>query len=143
MRPDGSDTIFGGAGFDIGRNDSGDTSATGHACDADYIMGDNANVFRLVQGGASGTNPADAQDTFRVFAYDNYSVGLRIIPRAMQQLDYTLGGADYAGGSYVNGVANADNGAADVIHGESGDDVIFGMTGSDVLFGEGQDDDTP
>ncbi|HEU5192826.1 MAG TPA: hypothetical protein VFX14_24355 [Methylomirabilota bacterium] len=141
MRPDGSDTIFGGAGFDIGRNDSGDTSATGHACDADYIMGDNANVFRLVQGGASGTNPADAQDTFRVFAYDNYSVGLRIIPRAMQQLDYTLGGADYAGGSYVNGVANADNGAADVIHGESGDDVIFGMTGSDVLFGEGQDDD--
>jgi Ca2+-binding RTX toxin-like protein len=64
----------------------------------------------------------------------------------MQQLDYTLGGADYAGGVYVNGAAQpagqpADNGAGDLIHGESGDDQVFGMTGSDVLFGESDDDD--
>jgi hypothetical protein len=109
-------------------------------------MGDNANVYRLVQGGASGSNPTDPNDLFRTFNYDNYG-SLKIIPRAMQQLDYTLGGGDYAGGGYnANGQATptgkpADNGLADLIHGESGDDIIFGMTGSDVIFGEGQDDD--
>ncbi|MCL5281932.1 MAG: hypothetical protein M1376_18715 [Planctomycetes bacterium] len=152
MRPDGSDVIFGGAGIAIDRNDIGDTSfglasvnatdnsivtaPTGHARDADFIMGDNANVYRLV-------NPAT--DAFLTFNYDNYG-SLKIIPRAMQQLDYTLGGADYNEGTYVDGAAAltgrpADNGAADLIHGESGDDIIFGMTGSDVIFGEGQDDD--
>lgn len=153
LRPDGSDTMFGGAGIDIARNHIGDatlgtdpdgssnvvkTTVTGHARDADYIMGDNANVFRLV----------DNADNFLVFAYDNYG-SLKLVPRAMQQLDYTLGGADYRGGAYnADGAADIDgagpmddNGAADLIHGESGDDTIFGMAGSDVLFGEGQDDD--
>jgi Ca2+-binding RTX toxin-like protein len=141
-RPDGSDFMFGGAGSDIARNHAGDaiedaatheitTGAGGHARDADYIMGDNANVFRLTTTG----------DAFRTFVYDNYAGDLRIVPRAMQQLDYTLGGADWAGGAYSNGAANADNGAADLIYGESGDDTLFGMAGSDVLFGDGQDDD--
>lgn len=153
LRPDGSDTMFGGAGIDIARNHIGDatlgtdpdgsanvvkTTATGHARDADFMMGDNANVFRLVDGA----------DNFRVFAYDNYG-SLKLVPRAMQQLDYTLGGADYRGGVYnADGAADIDgagpgddNGAADLMHGESGDDTLFGMAGSDVLFGEGQDDD--
>lgn len=153
LRPDSSDTMFGGAGIDIARNHIGDATlgteadgssnvvkptATGHARDADYMMGDNANVYRLVDGA----------DNFRVFAYDNYG-SLKLVPRAMQQLDYTLGGADYRGGVYnADGAADIDgagplddNGAADLIHGESGDDTIFGMAGSDVLFGEGQDDD--
>lgn len=157
MRPDGSDIIYGGAGIDISRNNIGDaaedanhlitTVAMGHSRDADYIMGDNANVFRLVQGGASGTNPEDLKDQFLAFNYDDYDGGLRIIPRAMEQLDYTLGGGDYGGGGYnASGQATptgkaADNGGPDVIHGESGDDTIFGMTGSDIIFGEGQDDD--
>ena len=34
-----------------------------------------------------------------------------------------------------------DNGAADEIHGESGDDSSTAMVGNDVMFGEGQDDD--
>ncbi|HET9215962.1 MAG TPA: hypothetical protein VFR18_03230, partial [Terriglobia bacterium] len=146
MRPDGSDIMFGGAAMDISRNNIGDatenistgvitTTATGHAQDSDYMMGDNATIFRLVQGGSA--------DAFLTFAYDNYDgpTGLKIIPRANLQLDYTLGGADYAGGTYTNGVANNDNGASDLMHGESGDDFIFGMTASDVIFGEGQDDD--
>jgi len=175
MRPDSSDFIFGGAGVDISRNNIGDanedgtthvitTTETGHARDADYIMGDNANVYRLVVGGADGTDPDDPEDVFLTFNYDNYTYdpdtetyGLRIIPRAMQQLDYTLGGADYRNGhpelypyaTYVDGAADldddgtmpVDNGNADLIHGESGDDIIFGMTGSDVIFGEGRDDD--
>jgi Ca2+-binding RTX toxin-like protein len=152
-RPDTTDYIFGGAGIAIGRNDIGattfglasedgathviTTAADGHSRDADFIMGDNANVYRLVNSGT---------DSFLNFNYDNI-YGIQIIPRAMQQLDYTLGGGDYAGGGYnALGQATpsgkpADNGAADLIHGESGDDYIFGMTGSDVIFGEGQDDD--
>ena len=163
MRPDGSDAIFGGAGIDIARNHIGDadlsttnvvvTVPTGHARDADFIMGDNANVYRLVR--------SDDSDAYLEFEYDkSWGVtpstapyhtdgedrgSLRIRPRGMEQLDYNLGGADYSPGSYVNGAAQlsgqpADNGSYDVIHGESGDDYIFGMTGSDILFGDGQDD---
>jgi len=160
MRPDGFDYIFGGAGIAIGRNDIGATTFNlasidpednaiitepdGHARDADFIMGDNANIYRLVEGGASGTELGDPNDLFLTFNYDNYGT-LKIIPRGMEQLDYNLGGADYNEGEYVDGAAKltgepADNGAADLIHGESGDDIVFGMTGSDVIFGEGQDD---
>jgi Ca2+-binding RTX toxin-like protein len=162
LRPDGSDIMFGGAGAPariarndfVGATDTDHGTAEGvggvptdddpsialadrHSRDADFIMGDNANVFRLVNG----------SDQFLQFNYDqsstfeNRGTG-RIVVRAMQQLDYTLGGADYAGGAYTAwGAANSDNGAADLIHGESGDDVIFGMTGSDVIFGESDDDD--
>ncbi len=170
MRPDGSDTIFGGAGAParIARNDfvgatdtdlgtenaggvpTGDDPSISledrHSADADFIMGDNANVFRLVEIG---------QDEFREFNYDQNSAfedrgDERIVVRAMQQLDYTLGGADFRGGLYVDGAADpdgdgvgqaADNGAGDLIFGESGDDYIFGMTGSDVVFGNSDDDD--
>jgi len=38
-------------------------------------------------------------------------------------------------------VAFSNIGAADEIHGESGDDFIYGQKGNDVIFGEGQDDD--
>ncbi|WP_392533892.1 DUF4347 domain-containing protein [Nostoc sp. C117] len=118
QRPDGADTIFGGAGTDIARNDLGDQSANGHARDADYILGDNGNILRLI--GSNGQ--------FLKFNYDFYG-SLKVIPRTIQLLDYTQGGAA------------SDRGTADLLHGESGDDVIHGMTGNDVIFGEGQDDD--
>lgn len=118
QRPDAADTIFGGAGTDIARNDLGDTSANGHAQDADYILGDNGNILRLV--GSNGQ--------FLKFNYDFYGT-LKVIPRTIQLLDYTQGGAA------------SDRGTADILHGESGDDVIHAMTGNDVIFGEGQDDD--
>ena len=180
-RPDGSDIIFGGAGAPvrIARNDfvgatdtdigtavgvgavpKGDDPSIAledrHSRDADFIMGDNANIYRVV--GAGGA--------FLEFNYDqswgdepDYSDGenrgdTRIVVRAMEQLDYTLGGADYQktnhpDATYLGGAADldglgpmpADNGAGDLIHGESGDDYIFGMTGSDVIFGESDDDD--
>ncbi|WP_157100266.1 hypothetical protein [Rhodoplanes sp. Z2-YC6860] len=117
MRPDGSDLIFGGAGTDIARDDVGDGS---HGRDADMILGDNGNIYRIV--GTAGFN------------YDN-SYGEQIVVRAAQLIDYTPGGPDY------NAAAAAkDIGAADEIHGESGDDFIYGGVGNDVLFGEGQDD---
>ena len=121
-RPDGSDIIYGGAGIDLARNTAGDTSATGHARDADVILADNGRILRLVRI-ISPTSTA-----FLTFNYDNYGAA-RIIPRATMLLDYTSGGAA------------TDRGAADLAHGEAGDDIIHGMTGNDVLFGEGQDDD--
>jgi Ca2+-binding RTX toxin-like protein len=128
-RVDGSDTIFGGNGDLTDRNNLGDTSTEGHARDADVILGDNGNIYRLV--GTGGVSTA----AYLTFNYDIYSQALRIIPRAAELLDYTEGGPDW------NPAAENDIGAADEIHGESGDDVIYGMLGGDVLFGEGQDDD--
>lgn len=131
-RPDGSDLIFGGAGTDVDRNNLGDVSAEGHARDADMILGDNGNIFRLV--GINGANGG----SYLSFKYDSYSPLLTIIPRVAYFLDYTAGGLDY----YPTQIqAAGDIGAVDEIHGESGDDFIYGMKGNDVLFGEGQDDD--
>ena len=141
-RPAGADLIFGGAGIDIARNDEGDatigadgsiiTEATGHARDADVIAGDNAQIFRLV--GTNGTQ--QSPNAYLTFAYDNYAGGLRLIPRAVELLDYTFGGPAFDAAS-----AATDRGAGDEIHGEAGDDQIYGMRGNDVLFGDGQNDD--
>ncbi|MDH4157891.1 MAG: matrixin family metalloprotease [candidate division Zixibacteria bacterium] len=149
--PAGQDIIFGGAGTNIDRNDIGDATVdeengvitvdpTGHARDADVIAGDNANIYRLV--GSNGTDGSG----FLEFNYDqSYDFGqgnaedrgdLRIIPRAVELLDYTLGGPDFDPAS-----AAEDIGEDDEIHGESGDDFIYGMVKNDILFGDGQDDD--
>ncbi|MGY3658239.1 hypothetical protein [Bradyrhizobium sp. USDA 376] len=164
-RPDGSDLIFGGSGRGIARNAIGDatidgnsliaTTPNGHANDSDSIIGDNGDVIRLVgiKGqvappvGAlviSGTmtqagNPVQTLNGFLSFNYDNYNsaVGfVRIIPRVDRLLDYTPGGVDF---DPVH--QPSDIGAADELHGESGDDFIYAGKGEDWLYGEGQDDD--
>jgi Ca2+-binding RTX toxin-like protein len=112
------------------RNNLGDGTLEGHARDADMILGDNGNIYRLV--GTDGTYSGD----FLTFNYDNYTETMNIIPRAAELLDYTPGWVDY---DAVN--AAYDIGAPDEIHGESGDDFLYGMKGDDVIFGEGQDDD--
>ena len=136
-RVDGSDMLFGGAGTDITRNDIGDAhsnepyNAHGNARDSDMILGDNGNIHRLV--GTNGTS----NSAYLTFSYDNYG-DLKLVARAAELLDYTVGGPDYD--PTADQVAG-NIGAADEVHGESGDDSIYGMVGSDVLFGEGQDDD--
>ncbi|MEX0323828.1 MAG: LEPR-XLL domain-containing protein [Puniceicoccaceae bacterium] len=130
LRPDGSDLLFGGAGTDIARNTYGDGL---HARDADAIAGDNANIIRLVS--------VNSPSSYLTFNYDDpafagYSASLKLVPRAVQTLDYTWGGADWDAIS-----AATDIGAADEIHGESGDDQAYGMVGNDILFGESGDDD--
>ena len=128
-RPDGSDTIFGGNGDMIARNEIGDESEIGHARDADYILGDNGNLYRLV-----GTNSVDS-GSFLTFNYDTYTDSLpvdeqiKIIPRGIEFLDYTFGGDP------------SDIGASDLVRGGTGDDVIHGMVENDVLYGDGRDDD--
>ena len=52
--------------------------------------------------------------------------------RAVELLDYTPGGSDFDAAG-----AAGDIGAADEIHGESGDDTVYGMEGDDILFGDG------
>jgi Ca2+-binding RTX toxin-like protein len=111
-RPDGRDTLFGGAGTDALRNDPGDGSVDGHADDADFLIGDNGRIFRLLG---------------EQFAYDDRGASERIVVRATELLDYE---------AQVGGL-----GGGDELHGESGDDTLFGATGDDVLFGDGQDDD--
>jgi len=127
QRPDGSDLIFGGNGDMTDRNNLGDGL---HTADADTILGDNGNIYRLVSVSQPGVT------AYLTFNYDNYNESRHIIPRAAELIDYTVGGPDYN----PTGAAN-DIGVADIIHGESGDDFIYGMVGDDVLYGEGQDDD--
>jgi Ca2+-binding RTX toxin-like protein len=129
-RPDGSDTIYGGNGDMLARNNLGNTDAEGHARDADMILGDNGNIYRLV-----GTNSLDS-GKYLTFNYDNYGTTLKIVPRAAEMFDYTPGGPDYNPDS-----AATDIGASDLILGESGDDFIYGMVGGDALYGNAQDDD--
>jgi Ca2+-binding RTX toxin-like protein len=124
QRPDGTDTMFGGAGTRTARNDAGDTAVTGHARDADVLLGDNGAVHRIVGTGGTSTG------AFLSFNYDNYTPALRIIPRTIGLLDYTPGTGK-----------PSDIGAGDVLHGEAGDDALYAAVGNDVLFGDGQDDD--
>ncbi|UUT36535.1 hypothetical protein [Microbacterium elymi] len=93
QRPDGADTIYGGAGTRTALNDPGDLSAAGHAHDADVIMGDNGDIYRLV--GTSGSATRDAYGrakpalAFLTFTYDTGTE--KIVPRSYSSLDYTVG----------------------------------------------------
>ncbi|MEB3339666.1 hypothetical protein [Okeania sp.] len=120
-RPAGKDLIFGGSGLQTERNDFGDQSEEGHSRDSDVIIGDNGNIYRIV-----GTNGTDS-GAYLTFTYDIYSDSQRLVPRAVELMDYIPGG-------------NANLGADDLIYGEAGDDEIYGMTGNDVIFGNAQDD---
>src|SRR5205807_2501182 len=125
-RPDGTDVIFGGAGTHVGRNDtgvlSGVASNQGHARDSDVILGDNGDIFRIV-----GTTHTDTG--LVNFNYDLTSTAedrgtLRIVVRAVRQLDYTPGGADFTATVEVSPADVAINpisgvrdiGAADELH---------------------------
>ena len=121
----------------LARNDPGDALATGHAHDADVILGDNGDIFRLV---ARRRNAA-----FLTFAYDNYGPA-QVVPRAVS-CSTTRRPATRTYTDRTDRAVHAGRGAptniggGDLIHGEGGDDSIHGMTGDDVLFGDGQDDD--
>ena len=104
---------------------SGDT--TTHGRDSDNIVGDNGNILRLVTVGGAA---------FLTFTYDNYGEAVRLLPRAVQLLDYTPGGPDR-----VPGADTADIYGADEIHGEAGDDTVYSGAGNDIVFGDAGDDD--
>ena len=162
QRPDGDDIIFGGAGTNIARSDIGDASidlrfnitptATGHADDADTIVGDNGNIIRIVGTNHTDVNPTanPALPLYVTFNYDNYGP-VKLVVRGVSHLDYTPGGPDFrpdlfgasANGFYfVNGLPTRyDLGGRDEVHGEAGDDTAYLGAGHDIAFGDGQDDD--
>ena len=133
-RADGADLLFGGSGgSDIARLDAGDTSTNSHASDADTIIGDNGDIYRLV--GVNGNQIAQpngvplanglikTSNGFLAFNYDDatYDSSQKIVVRAVQLVDYTPGGLDFN-----KALASGDIGAADEIHGGKGDDFIYG-----------------
>ncbi len=138
QRTSGSNIIFAGAGTRISRDYQVPTTdpiyATRHAHNASVIVANNGSIYDLV-----GTNSADSGG-FLQFNYDQNSPyenrgPLRIIPRAVDLLDYTPGGPTF------NPAANNDIGLASEIHAESGDTTIYGGPGSDTIFGGAGDDD--
>jgi Ca2+-binding RTX toxin-like protein len=147
MRPDGDDLVFGGAGKQAARSQD---TANSHSLDADTIVADNGNIWRLV-GTKTGTTTT-VTPTFLAFAYDNYP-GRKIVVRATELLDYLPGGPDFQPASYTpsagycrtdgfgQGSATFDRGGNNEVHGESGDDTVYGGCGSDRLFGDSDDDD--
>ena len=82
----GSDVIFGGDGTEMGLGDPGDTGATPNSQDADMILGDNGDIYRLV--GVNGQ--------FLTFNYDNCRASSQhIIAPLGALLDYTPCGAEF------------------------------------------------
>ncbi|MBN2328533.1 MAG: hypothetical protein JXR73_15420 [Candidatus Omnitrophica bacterium] len=149
LRPDGADLMYGGAGNPdrLARNDylgSGTNNApkdeslislnNRHARDADSILGDNGNIYRLVE-----VVDSENHTEYLTFNYDAFYNGdIRIIPRAVELIDYEY---EFAfDGTSVSAVFEGI-GFGDLIYGESGDDSIHGMTGDDVIFGNSEDDD--
>ena len=144
MRHDGTDDIWGGNGEQVVRNGAG---VTDRGRDADVILGDNGNIYRIV-GAAIPT-------ALLAFNYDNLYGGEQLVPRAVQLLDYSPTG-EAASSKYWNATApinpsapvltastgaNVNFGGGDLIHGEDGNDTIHGQTGNDVIFGDAHDDD--
>ena len=81
--------IFGGAGTRIDRNATDPALADATRRDADAIVGDNGNIFRIV-----GTDGADGGAASR-FDYDNDATARSIVVRGVELLDYTPGGPDF------------------------------------------------
>ena len=149
LRPDGADLIFGGSGTRVGRNDESvpTTAPERHARDADVIVGDNANIHRVVGVSHVDVQAANPSARYVTFNYDNYG-SLKIVVRGVTLLDYTPGGPAFRPDLFGSGppstwtsVCGIDIGGADEIHGETGDDAAYGGCGNDVFFGDGDDDD--
>ncbi|MGP6087157.1 LEPR-XLL domain-containing protein [Antarctobacter jejuensis] len=144
----GSDMILGGSGQRLDRNEyteapSGEGDevvdiliADRHSRDADMVMGDNGDIYRILD--AAGAYMSFTYDQMDDVASEHYGAGElsrgadRIVIRGANLLDYTEGGDAFGPTSY---------GAADEVHGESGDDSVYGLVGDDSLFGDADDDD--
>ncbi|MEH6585177.1 MAG: LEPR-XLL domain-containing protein [Halioglobus sp.] len=173
LRPDGADLIYGGAGNPalLARNaafgapdplndvSDGDTivpDAERHATDADTILGDNGDVFRIVVPDADPETDGD-QLGYAVFNYDQDATsasGFQDFGYGTDDLTIRVRAVDL--GDYGYAYADVDNnpetretleflatarGEGDLIYGESGDDAVHGMTGDDVIFGGSEHDD--
>ncbi|NVK42523.1 MAG: hypothetical protein HWE39_14880, partial [Oceanospirillaceae bacterium] len=160
LRPDGADLIYGGAGNPdlLARNASFDGSlivpeGERHATDADTILGDNGEIYRIVVADVDPELEGD-QIGYAVFNYDQNATtadgfvddgygddNLTIRVRAVDLGDYGYEYADTGGDRDTLTFLATARGEGDLIYGESGDDTIHGMTGDDVIFGNSEHDD--
>jgi hypothetical protein len=168
-RPDGADMIYGGAGnpVQLSRNASftgpdndisGDASVAvptdeRHARDADVILGDNGEIYRIVMENPE-THEIEGYEFFN-YDYDATTANgfvddgfngetIMIIPRAVDLNDYGYSYEDSDADPYTREVLTFTDqvrGEGDLIYGESGDDIIHGMTGNDSIFGNSEHDD--
>ena len=132
QRPDVSDVIFGGSGLHVSRNNGDLVVGDGHVRDADTIVGDNGEIYRLV--GGAGTTYG-----YLSFTYDNgYTKdrGRELVVRAVELLDYTPGGPDLESSALTSDIWGDDE-----VHGETGDDTVYLGAGNDIAFGDSGDDD--
>jgi len=162
-RPDGDDTIFGGAGTQFDRNNGFDPDAgddglgadvvvtvdtpfeSKHARDADAIAGDNADIIRIVGVNGTDVNPTvDPENPLYVsYQYDDYG-GEKIIVRGVRLLDYTPGGPDFQPDEFALEDPNdPEYRAMFGIWAKSdigGHDEVHGETGDDFVYlGGGHD----
>ena len=98
QRPDGADIILAAQGRTSPatimamppRTEAAPMRTINHGRDADMILGDNSNIFRLVLAGFP-----NSASTYLSFNYDDaYTLGPQMVVRAAQLLDCTPGGPD-------------------------------------------------
>lgn len=130
LRPDGADLMYGASG-DPDRLDRNDESG-GHRQDADVMLGDNGNIYRMVDGDGN----------YLQFNYDNYDeTDPEIRVRSIDLLDYGYDVGYDAGTNTFTLSFDQGIGKGDLMFGEAGDDILRGMHGDDVLFGNAGNDD--
>ncbi|MBL4908243.1 MAG: matrixin family metalloprotease, partial [Sneathiella sp.] len=130
-RPDGADLIYGAAGDPVrlARNADDPTMANGE--DSDVILGDNGEIYRLVDGTAN---------EYLEFNYDE-KIDRPVIPRPVMLLDYGYVPAfNTTTGEFSMLFSSTAIGKGDLMFGEGGDDFMHGMVGDDVLFGNAEND---
>ncbi len=129
LRPDGADLMYGASG-DADRLDRNDESG-GHRQDADVMLGDNGNIYRMVD-----------ESGYLDFNYDNYDeTDPEIRVRSIDLLDYGYEVGYDAGTNTFTLSFDQGVGKGDLMFGEAGDDIMRGMHGDDVLFGNAGNDD--
>ncbi|WP_076462712.1 LEPR-XLL domain-containing protein [Marinobacterium stanieri] len=130
LRPDGADLMYGASG-DADRLDRNDESE-GHRQDADVMLGDNGNIYRMVDG----------EGNYLQFNYDNYDeTDPEIRVRSIDLLDYGYEVGYDADTNTFTLSFDQGVGKGDLMFGEAGDDILRGMHGDDVLFGNAGNDD--
>lgn len=130
LRPDGADLMYGASG-DADRLDRNDESG-GHRQDADVMLGDNGNIYRMVDG----------EGNYLQFNYDNFDeTDPEIRVRSIDLLDYGYEVGYDAGTNTFTLSFDQGVGKGDLMFGEAGDDILRGMHGDDVLFGNAGNDD--
>ncbi|OUR78342.1 hypothetical protein A9Q83_08220 [Alphaproteobacteria bacterium 46_93_T64] len=130
-RPDGADLIYGAAGDPDRLARNADDPAMANGEDSDVIIGDNGEIYRLVDSDTG---------EYLEFNYDE-KIDRPVIARPVLLRDYGYAPAfDNSTGEFSMLFSSTSIGKGDLMFGEGGDDFMHGMVGDDVLFGNAEND---